>query len=120
MNQNNNNNLMSFDFLGNNNNMNNNNMNNNMNMNMGNFQNQQNNINKNEFILYFQYKQKEVFLDCEPNTPLNMILGELKQKYHWMNDINIKNLVFNNKPINLNLSCNQLEIKNEDKIQIID
>ena len=72
-----------------------------------------------DFIIYFKYKQKEIYLDTEPDIPLINVLNNLKQKYDWINQIQIKELRFNGKPLNPKLSCNQLGIKDESKIEII-
>ena len=44
----------------------------------------------------------------------------MKQKYDWLNQIQIKELRFNDKPLNPKLSCNQLGIQVESKIEIIE
>ena len=108
-----------------NNNMNNrmkNFMNNYMNNNMNNFGQWQNNNggDDKDFIIFFKYKQKEFYLDLEPDIPLIEALKMLSEKYCWMSELKIKGLRFKNQNLNLNLSCYQLGITNESKIEIID
>ena len=71
-------------------------------------------------FIYFKYRLKEVYLDIDPNMPFKIVLGELKEKYDWMNDINIKYLSFNGAEINLNLSCIQIGIPSDSKILIVE
>ena len=103
------------------------NMNNNifnyMNINMNNWtnvkQNEKNKV-KDSFGIYFRCRQKNIFFNLEPDTPLNTVLFELREKFDWLNEINIKGLSFNDKKINLNLSCNQAGIPNEASIDILE
>jgi hypothetical protein len=108
-------------------NMNNNNMFNNMFNNMNNNMNNWTNVKQNEknkvkdsFGIYFRCRQKSIFFNLEPDTPLNTVLVELREKYDWLNEINIKGLSFNGKKISLNLSCNQVGIPNEASIDILE
>ena len=108
-------------------NMNNNNMFNNMFNNMNNNMNNWTNVKQNEknkvkdsFGIYFRCRQKSIFFNLEPDTPLNTVLVELREKYDWLNEINIKGLSFNGKKISLNLSCNQAGIPNEASIDILE
>ena len=79
-----------------------------------------NQSNQNSFTLYFSYKLKEIYLDnIDENTPFNLIFEKLSNRYDWIKRIKVQNLVFNNQPINLNLTCKQLNIPNESKIAII-
>ena len=105
-----------------------------MNMNINNDSNKNNEINiplntnntnqtsiKNEFCLYFKYKEKEVYLNCDPNEPFNNILSKLFKTYEKFRKIKIKNIVNNGKILNdLSKSCNDYKIKTESKIFILD
>ena len=105
------------------------NINNNSNMNnvMGMPQNTQNKMennqtsNKNEFTLYFNYKQKEVFLNCDPDEPFNNIISKLYKEYENFRKIRIKKIINNGKIISdLSKSCKDYKIKTESKIFLLD
>ena len=40
-------------------------------------------------LLFFRYKQKEVYLELEPDSSFKIVLGDLKQNYDWVNKIDI-------------------------------
>ena len=62
---------------------------------------------------------KEIYLNTEPTTPFNQILGGLRQKYDWLNDMNVKGFVYNNSMINMGLNPLQVGLQKGAKIEII-
>ena len=84
---------------------------------------QENQINLEEydkqFTLYFTTLDKEIYLNTEPTTPFSKILFKLKEKYEWLEQMNVKGFKYNNSLINLKTTPNQNGIGNNSKIQII-
>ena len=102
---------------------NNSNINNNMDLpfNENNTSKKDQTLSNNEFCLYFKYKGKEGYLDCDPDEPFNNILSKFFRKYENFRKIKIKRLVNNGKVLSdLNKSCNDYKIKSESTIFLID
>ena len=73
-----------------------------------------------EFFLYFEVSaDKEIFLDVSPEMNFNLIIGELKKKYAWMESMNIKGFKYNDLDIPLKSNCVRNGIEKGSKIQII-
>ena len=73
-----------------------------------------------EFFLYFEVSEsKEIFLDVSPEMNFNLIIGELKKKYAWMESMNIKGFKYNDLDIPLKSNCVRNGIEKGSKIQII-
>ena len=109
----------------------NNNMNNNMNFDLNNnnlnFNLNNNLINQNnnegdddDFNLHFKYKSKEVVLYIKPGMKFTEIQKELLDNYDFFKQINIKGFSFRNQMINPDYTCEQLNIKSDSKIFIIE
>ena len=76
--------------------------------------------NENEFYLYFEVNDnKEIFLNTEPTTPFKQILIELKKKYEWLNDMDVKGFKFNNSLIPLEANSIQSGLQKGAKIDIV-
>ena len=95
--------------------------NNNLNFNLNNNLINQNNIgDDDDFNLHFKYKSKEVVLYIKPNMKFIDIQKELLDNYEFLRQINIKGFSFRNQMINPDYTCEQLNIKSDSKIFIIE
>ena len=135
-NMNNNNiNNMNRNFINNNNMMpnnfnNQNNMNNNINI-PNNNNNQMNNNNncydrmledKNDIItIYFELSNnKQIYLDVKRTSYFRDVIRVLRQKYSWLNDLQIRDYKYNGKSVDYNKTLEQNLIKDSSLIRIID
>jgi hypothetical protein len=82
--------------------------------------NDNNDLNNNSITLYFEYGQKEIYLDTHRNKTFKIILDELKRKYVWLSNIKINAIRYEQIKIDINNTCNDLNIPNESKIWIIE
>ena len=108
--------------------LNNNNKNNYQNINNNNFIKSYNNLsdnkvneeNEKEFNLHFKYKKKEIVLYIKPNMNFSEIKNELLENYESFKNIKIKGFLYDNHIINPESTCEQLNIKSQSKIIIIE
>ena len=113
-----------------------NNQNNNINMNINNSannqmmdndnesENQNDNIlskNEGEITIYFDFKNgKQIYIDVNVKTIFREVINQLKEKYEWLNNINIKCFLYNGRTVDINKTCEENNIAESAKISIID
>ena len=73
-----------------------------------------------EFNLHFKYKKKEVVLYIKSNMKFSEIKSELLKNYESFRNIKIKGFLYNNELINDESTCEELNIKSDSKIIIIE
>ena len=78
------------------------------------------NNNNDEFNLHFKYKKKEVVLYIKSNMKFSEIKSELLKNYESFRNIKIIGFLYNNKMINYESTCEELNIKSDSKIIIIE
>lgn len=77
--------------------------------------------NNNEgFNLHFKYKKKEVVLYIKSNMKFSEIKSKLLKNYESFRNIKIIGFLYNNKMINYESTCEELNIKSDSKIIIIE
>ena len=113
-----------------------NNQDNNINMNINNSannqmmdndsesENQNDNIlskNEGEITIYFDFKNgKQIYIDVNVKTIFREVINQLKEKYEWLNNINIKYFLYNGRTVDINKTCEENNIAESAKISIID
>ena len=110
--------------------MNNNILNNNINLSNNNNQmnnnNNYNNIseieNGNDYItIYFELSNnKQIYMDVKSISYFKDVIRDLRAKYSWLNEIQIKDYKYNGKSIDSNKTLEQNLIKDSSVIKIID
>ena len=94
------------------------NINNNLNMSMPI---KSNALNNDLIDLFFNYKEKDIYFQCNPNEPLNNIITQLKAKHADLRKVKIKRLVNNGRNlIDFTKSCKDWNLTTNSKIFIID
>ena len=74
-----------------------------------------------EITIYFDFKNgKQIYIDINKKTIFSEVIKELKEKYEWLNNINIKYFLYNGKYIDVDKSCEENNIVDSAKISIID
>ena len=134
--QNNNNNQKqsgnNINIISNNANLNNNQNNMNNNINISNNNNNQMNNNNNSYdnmlgdkddyiTIYFELSNnKQIYLDVKRTSYFRDVIRELRQKYSWLNDVQIRDYKYNGKSVDHNKTLEQNLIKDSSLINIID
>ena len=80
-----------------------------------------NNLQENEdFLLYFKINEnKEVYLEVTPEMTFKQIIVELKKKFVWMENMEIKEFKYNGRKLFMSSNCERNEVPKNAHIQII-
>ena len=110
--------------------MNNNNPNNNiylvnnnqMNNNNNSYNNKLESENGNDYItIYFELSNnKQIYMDAKRTSYFRDVVRNLREKYSWLNDIQIRDYKHNGKSVDHNKTLEQNLIKDSSLIRIID
>ena len=77
--------------------------------------------NENNYItLYFQFSNnKQIYIDVKSTSYFRDVISELREKYSWLNDIQIIDYKYNGKSIEYNKTLQENHIKDSSLINII-
>ena len=78
--------------------------------------------NKNDSItLYFEFSNKnKIYIDTKSSSYFRDVIRDLREKYSWLNDIQIKDYKHNGKSVDHNKTLYENLIKNSSVIKIIE
>ena len=78
--------------------------------------------NKDDIItLYFEFSnKKQIYIDVKISLYFRDVIKELKEKYSWLNDLNIIDYKFNGKSVNMDKIIWTNSIKDSSVIQVIE
>ena len=75
-----------------------------------------------QIILFFVFENgKELYIEIEDDSlKFSEVINLLKEKYSWLNDIQIKEYVYNSEKIILEKSIKEIGLKDLSRIRIIE
>ena len=73
-----------------------------------------------DFYLIFNVNdEKQMYLNTEPTSPFSQILSGLKEKFQWLEGMNVKGFKYNNSLIPLSSNPITIGIQKGSKIDVV-